>query len=429
MFRFTNLIIFRMTRDCNLNCKYCFMLDKDDYRGERLDYDLFKKIIDKIIIQRRANNLENETLNLVFHGGEPLMIGKEKFKKFLEYIKTNFDKYGLNYSLGMQSNATLLDDEFAQILNEYNMSIGLSFDGIADSNKQRTDIKQKIFEKKFKILDKNDVKYGFLLVVGKHNINKIEESKNYLRNLKSVNGFKANYAEDLFNYGTKKSIELSGEEFFENVMKPEIENFINTGEMYEMHTKDVLSRTIVDILAYHDNNAKIGCGTKFCGAAVSMIGVNPDGTSHYCDRYSREFPETFVMNNLDYDFHGINQLKEAVNYNIIRDEVIRNTGCDTCYAQYICEGGCMAMYYSKHGKYGLDKNLVCGQYQNLYKYVLSNIEDILSAFAEFEVPINSMDEIYELKNNMKITLKGLNLRASIDESNKFVLRIKRRENE
>ncbi|MFW6046591.1 MAG: radical SAM protein [Candidatus Woesearchaeota archaeon] len=412
-----------MTRDCNLNCKYCFMLEKDKYKGERLDFDLFKQIIDKIVKQRVVNNL-NQTLHLVFHGGEPLLLGKEKFRQFLEYIKTEFDRHGLKYSLGMQTNATLLDDEFAQILNKYNMSVGLSFDGIADSNKQRTDIKQQIFEDKFEILEKNDVNYGFLLVVGKHNINNMGDSQKYLKNLESVNGFKANYAEDFFNYGSEDSIELSGEEFFEKVMKPEVEEFTKTGKIYEHHTKEVLYRTIVDILTQHENNAKAGCGSKFCGAVISMIGVNPDGTSHYCDRYSKEFPETFVMNNLDYDFHGIHQLKEAVNYNLIRDRVIRNTGCDTCYAQYICEGGCMAMYYSKHGEYGLDKNLVCGQYKNFYKYVLKNLENILTLIAKHEHIIDSKDKIFNLKTNMKSFLNQIGLEATIDKDNRHLLIIK-----
>ncbi|MFW6002586.1 MAG: radical SAM protein [archaeon] len=426
MFRFTNLIIFRMTRDCNMSCAYCFMLDKDKYLGERLDFDLFKKIIDKIVKQRRVNNLGQQELSLIFHGGEPLMIGKEKFKQFLEYIRTEFNKYGLRYKLGMQSNATLLDDEFAQILNEHNMSVGLSFDGIADANSQRTDIKQQIFEDKFEVLEKNDVNYGFLLVVGKHNIDGIKESQRYLKNLKSVNGFKANYAEDFFNYDKKNNIELTGEEFFEKVMKSEIEEFMKSGKIYEHHTEEVLNRSVVDILTQHGNNAKVGCGSKFCGAAISMIGVNPDGTSHYCDRYTKEFPETFVMNNLDYDFHGIHQLKEALNYNITRDQVIRDTGCDTCYAQYICEGGCMAMYYSKHGEYGLDKDLVCGQYKNFYKFVLENLEDILNSMAKFDHPIKSKDEIFNIKSNMKSFISSINLETELDQNNKFILKIKRR---
>ena len=56
MFRFTDLIIFRMTRDCNLNCKYCFMQNKEDFKGERIDFELFKKIINRITEQRIINN-------------------------------------------------------------------------------------------------------------------------------------------------------------------------------------------------------------------------------------------------------------------------------------------------------------------------------------------------------------------------------------
>jgi uncharacterized protein len=400
------------------------MVEKGLYKGERIDYNLFTKIIDKIIKQRIINERTEIPLNLIFHGGEPLLIGKEKFRKFLNYVYTQMKENKVLYTLGMQTNATLLDDEYLQMFEEFGVNIGLSFDGIADANKQRTDIKQQIFEKKFKTIEKHNINYGFLLVVGKHNINKYKKSSIYLKNLKQ-RGHKANYAEDIFNFDNEKSIEISGKEFFDKVMKVELESFIQNGEFYEDHTQQLFKRTITDIVTIHDNDAQLGCGTKFCGAAISMIGVNPDGTSHYCDRYKKEYDETFVMHNLDYDFLGIHQLKEAVNYNLIRDKVVRQTGCDTCFAQYICEGGCMAMYYSKHGEYGLDKNLVCGQQQNFYLYVLENFDRIVKTMVKYEYVVDSIDNIYKVKDNMKEHLNEIDVEAVIDKNNNKRLKFKR----
>lgn len=425
MFRFTDLVIFRMTRDCNISCKYCFMLDKDNYKGEKVDFDLFKKIIDRIVKQRNLSGRNNIPLSLVFHGGEPLMIGKENLENFLKYATESFEKNKMKYSLGMQSNAILIDDETAAIMSKYGMSIGLSFDGIAGANKQRTDMKQSIFEKKFEILQRNKINYGFILVVGKHNIDTIEESVKYLRSLPGMQHYKANYAEDFFNYQTEKTIELPGEEFFEKVLKSEIEDFMKTGRIFEYHSKSLLDRTIIDLLMEHSNSAKVGCGTKFCGAGISMIGVNPDGTSHLCDRYTREFDETYVMDNLDYDFHGIHQLSEAVKYNKIRDDVIRATGCDTCPANYICEGGCMAMYYSKHNQqYGLDKNLVCSLYQNFYEYVLTNLERILKSLSQIDYKLESMDDIVGVKDSKVNFLKSQNIRIEKDVNDGYIAYIK-----
>lgn len=423
MFRFTDLVIFRMTRDCNLNCKYCFMLDKDNYKGELVDFDLFKKIIDKIVHQRVLNKRQDMQLTLVFHGGEPLMIGKERLEQYLEYASTQFKEYRIKYNIGMQSNATLLNEDIAKIMKKYDMSIGLSFDGIAGANKQRTDVKQQVFESKFELLQRYDISYGFIVVVGKHNIDTIEETKRYLRRMPGIRHYKANYAEDFFNYQTEKSIELSGEEFFEKVLKNEIEHFLETGELYEYHSKAILDRAIIDILTNHENEAKVGCGTRFCGAGISMIGVNPDGTSHLCDRYTREFDETFVTNNLDYDFHGIHQIKEAVKYNVVRDKVIRETGCDTCPANYICEGGCMAMYYSKHNQqYGLDKDLVCSLYKNFYSYVVQNLKRILSRLSDIEYTFNSMDDVIEIKNHMVSFLEEEGINLIIENGNDIKIR-------
>ena len=70
----------------------------------------------------------------------------------LEYMKTEFHKNNINHDLGCQTNATLIDDEFAKIFQKFDVRIGMSFDGIHDSNKNRTDIKQEVFENKFDVL-------------------------------------------------------------------------------------------------------------------------------------------------------------------------------------------------------------------------------------------------------------------------------------
>ena len=84
MFRFTNLIIFELTRDCNLNCKYCLMHEKYKHKNEIIDFTLFQKIINRIAEQRLLNDLADQTLNLVFHGGEHTLAGTNHSIKFLD---------------------------------------------------------------------------------------------------------------------------------------------------------------------------------------------------------------------------------------------------------------------------------------------------------------------------------------------------------
>ena len=416
MFRFTTLVILRLTRDCNLNCKYCFMTDKHNFKGELLSLENYQKIIDTIIQQIVQNKREGELFQLVYHGGEALMVGKKTFYQMAEYATTQFFLNDIELQLAIQTNATLLDDEFAKILRRFQIRVGMSFDGIADANKER-DVKQDVFEKKFKILEDNHLEYGFIMVTGRHNINSMKESQEYLENLEAVRSYKINYAEDMFHPGEDSAVELPGEEFFEKAIKPQIDRLIETGHTYEHHTIRLIEKTILDNVLYMAPRQKSGCEALFCGAGMGMIGVNPDGTSHYCDRYNREYDETYVMNNLtDYDFLGLNQIKRAMDFTAIRHQVVLATGCDTCFARYICDGGCMAFQRSKTGENSIDTRLVCPLSKNAYSYILKRLPEIMEVYIKHQKEIKCFDRpmlekktmLDALDVDMHITdLKGL----------------------
>ena len=218
MFRFTDLIIFRMTRDCNLNCKYCFMQNKGDYPGELIDFNLFRKIIDRIIEQRIINGRGNSNLELVLHGGEVLLLGKKRLYEILNYATSAFTVNNVKFSLSCQTNATLLTEEIARILSEFNVNVGLSFDGIEGANSSRTNLKQEIFENKFQMLRDTKTRFGFLIVASKTNIDNMQKTQEFLETLGIeenakegvVRSYKINYAEDMINPGPDSEIEVTG---------------------------------------------------------------------------------------------------------------------------------------------------------------------------------------------------------------------------
>lgn len=425
MFRFTDLIIFRMTRDCNLNCKYCFMQNKGDYLGELIDFELFKKIINRIGEQRIVNGRTNIPLQLVFHGGEVLLLGKKRLYEMLMYVTTYFHKNNILYNLGCQTNATLLDEEIATILGKFEVSVGLSFDGIDGGNSARTtSIKQEIFEKKFDILKKSKARYGFLIVASKTNIDSMQKTQEYLESLGLdesptgvVRSYKINYAEDMINPGENSEIELTGHEMFERVWKPELLRFVARKKTIEYHTQELLTRSLVDILTYHGNEAKTGCGTKWCGAGTHMIAIEPDGEMDYCDRYSKKFPEAHIQHALDYDFAGLYQLKKAVEYDMMKSRVYKKYRCDTCYADYICDHGCEAFYKSKYDEYGIETRIVCDQHREFYTFVLENLEDILQVYIGNGETIQSSNQLFALKDMVasKLSQVGIGLQLRNNE--------------
>jgi len=424
VFRFTDLIIFRMTRDCNLNCKYCFMQNKGEFKGEIIEFELLQKIILRIVEQRVINNLQNQPIQLVLHGGEVLLLGEKRLYDILEFITKTFVKNDIKYTLACQTNATLLDDKIAKVFSLFEVNVGLSFDGIGDSNSSRTDIKQEIFENKFEILKNNKCKYGFLIVASKKNIDNMQKTQEYLENLgiednnaeSIVKGYKINYCEDMINPGENSEIEVSGSEMFNKVWKPELDRFLIRKKTIEFHVNELLTKTLVDILTYHTNQTRSGCGTKWCGAGLCMIAVEPDGEMDYCDRYSKKFPEAYVQHSLDYDFLGIYQLKKAIDYNVMKKNLYKKYGCNTCIADYICDHGCESFYKSKFNEYGIDIRIVCDQHKDFYNYVLNNIEKFLQVYCDNNKSIRSKDVIFKTK----LITEKLNFNITTNEYEIFI---------
>ena len=91
---------------CNIACGYCFE-KKKNVTHEFLKPEYLNNILSKI---------KNKVV-LTFHGGEPLLIGKENFISLLEIVKRHKEKVD---SVFLQSNGTLLDEEWIDIIfNQY----------------------------------------------------------------------------------------------------------------------------------------------------------------------------------------------------------------------------------------------------------------------------------------------------------------------
>jgi len=123
-------VILKNAERCNIACKYCYYF----FAGDE-SYKDRPPLISKDIVISTANFLEQalididiETIQIVFHGGEPLMQKKQNFKWACEVFKNTLaDKTRL--VLGVQTNGMLITDEWLDIFEEYNMNIGISLDG------------------------------------------------------------------------------------------------------------------------------------------------------------------------------------------------------------------------------------------------------------------------------------------------------------
>ena len=115
---------------CNLRCKYCYYLEKKDLYPERKSFLMTDEILEKFIIQNIEASTE-EIINFSWHGGEPMLAGIDFFRKAVE-IQKKHKPGGRLIINGIQTNGTLIDEEWAGFMAEENFIAGVSIDGPED---------------------------------------------------------------------------------------------------------------------------------------------------------------------------------------------------------------------------------------------------------------------------------------------------------
>jgi uncharacterized protein len=91
--------------------------------------------IEKLVSEVESHCISNKIprFTFIFHGGEPLLFPKNKFTQLLDKLESlKLKKIELNYAL--QTNGMLIDEEWCEILNKYNVGIGVSIDGPMEIN-------------------------------------------------------------------------------------------------------------------------------------------------------------------------------------------------------------------------------------------------------------------------------------------------------
>jgi serine-type anaerobic sulfatase-maturating enzyme len=111
---------------CNLNCSYCFYVAKERlYPKSR--FRMTDEVLESYIRQYLAAQQVPHT-TIAWQGGEPTLMGLDFYRRSIAYE----DKYtasGMTIGRTLQTNGTLLDEEWCTFLREHHYLVGLSLDG------------------------------------------------------------------------------------------------------------------------------------------------------------------------------------------------------------------------------------------------------------------------------------------------------------
>jgi uncharacterized protein len=156
---------------CNLDCKYCYFLEKEAlYPGSNfhMDYSTTEIYIKQLLESQNGNEC-----TLVWQGGEPTLMGLDFFKTVLNLVE-RYRPQNMRVFHSIQTNGTLLDEDWCEFFAENQFLVGISIDGPAtlhDSYRVNKSGKQTHSQvvKAIKLLKQHNVEFNLLAVVSKSN--------------------------------------------------------------------------------------------------------------------------------------------------------------------------------------------------------------------------------------------------------------------
>lgn len=355
--RTLNLLI---SQDCNLKCGYCYA-DHGTYRSEKklMSYDTAKKCIDKLLSKDYDNTI-------VFFGGEPLL-NFSLIQKIDSYLSTKH----LTVKYTTMTNGTIMNDEIKTFIDDKFLNLWISLDGPKDINDgQRFGRFESVHDRVIETIDElNPRSYPLIIksVVTKRSLNKLTEIVEHISSLK------------IDSMAIKPVTDVpQGCEFFmrdedyaayiselSNILVRNVKKLANGDKIK-------LMSYISPILMQMITKTRMTCG---CAAGRELMTITADGDVYPCEKYVGL--EDFHMGNVhDDDFPG--EKFKSIRNKFYMKTVYISPYCASCWARFLCGGGCHFRSYMTHGDIFQPVEQRCLETKSILEALLPEIAEIFS---------------------------------------------------
>lgn len=379
---------------CNLACKYCYYLEKNKL------YPTAQRHLmsDEMLEQFTREYIEAQTMNQVlftWHGGEPLLRSIDFYRKALSLQQ----KYagGKRIDNVIQTNGTLLTDEWCEFFAQNHWLVGISIDGPQpDHDHYRLTAAGKPSWKKvmqgIKLLKKHGVEWNAMAVVNAYNANHPLEFYRFFKE----NGClflqftpiveRLTRHEDgrtLASLADKDEISLS-----EASVAPEQWGYFLCAIFDEWVRKDV-GKIFVEIFDctlanWMGISPGICAYSKECGHAGVM---EHNGDVYSCDHFV--FPEYKLGNIRDHSLIDMLYGEQQQEFSRLKHSSLPRQ-CKECDMEFACHGECPKNRFmkDKYGDSGL--NYLCPGYYHYYQHVAPYMDYMKQELMSQRPPSNIM---------------------------------------
>ncbi len=382
---------------CNLRCEYCYYLGKEKTlsspssggEGPLMSDEVLERYIQQVVaIHGRQAEIE-----FAWHGGEPTLCGIPFFERAMDLQQ----KYGANRRIlnTLQTNGTLLTDNWCRFFRDHNFRIGLSIDGPEPlHNIYRKDAHgEGTFWKTMhgmELLQKHGVEFNTLTTVNAANVahaaqvyDFLRQFSNFMQFLPVVESLSENQTGNVGLPPGLYTTERSGQLAPFSVPAEAYGKFLCT-ILDQWMKKDVGRKFVQVIEAAIGNLTRRPAGLCVHEAVCGHCGViEKNGDLYRCDRYV--FPEYRVGNILDAPLHEMMQTNRR--FGEFKLESLPSQ-CLHCDVADLCFGGCpkdrllerltAAVTPSGPVPQVERRNYLCPGYKMFFQYVRHKFPEIVS---------------------------------------------------
>lgn len=326
-------IYLKPTEQCNLNCLHCYNKIGDT-----------KSILDLARLQKFLTSMagyyskidRDLSLEIVFHGGEPFLVGTEMLEQIMDMIKFSLPYADIAFSA--QTNLTILGDkEIDFIKNRLDGIIGTSYSPSLRFTGSDQYMEEIWYDNLITAL-KNDIRLYFVITLCKDYIDTMTPM-DLLDFLTVYNAYNF-HIEPLTKNGNSESnwgkIAISSDQY--DSWKAEFTKIFIASKLYLNMPRSI----IADKAKTFFDKEFVGCACRDC--MLKTLTINADGTIGTCPNVSKQT----VLGTLDDPFSDV--MNSELRSQLIISERLRRQECLDCSFFQVCNGGCMQTTGCYEGK-------------------------------------------------------------------------------
>lgn len=358
--------IIKPTYSCNFRCKYCYLSNETKQQSQLLDVDFAKQIIMQLKLMLQES--PRQKITIIWHGGEPMLWGIDNYREIWVYMQKELADYEIHNS--MQTNLSLVNDEWIDLFLQYNVHVGFSLDGTqAIHDQQRVNIHgEPTFERiitNYRLCKKRGMRIGCIVVGSKKHIGHIPELYQFMR--EEEMGFKFN---PLFCSGEAQNnldeYGITPEEYAQMAI-----------ELFDLWFYDqkgkITESNFVEIASNIATGKPTGCMfSKNC--QDNFLAIAPTGDVMPCGRFCDNDLLQYSYGNLHKETLAeiLPRIKQSDIYK--RAEYIAQSGCAKCKWYHICHGGCLHDGFLASGDFR-HKTFLCSAYKKIFSHIEKRLKE------------------------------------------------------